>query len=244
MRVSLVGDRSWEVVDGYRQIAAASTHFGAYANARAAYRQSITIAELLGGKDHPAVAEGLAGLAEVALQLGDERQAIELITREKAIVETRAKTDAGRLAECRNRLGRAHHQLQRDDLAAAEFRAAIDLWEHVKPFDVGSLASGWQNLGGALADLGLYEQAEEALRKAISFREQVTPSDPDELASGLNALGSLRYQKADYAGALEAHLRAWEIQSGRPSISGTAQGRDTAQYRHGPLRIATMVRSG
>jgi len=211
IRIGLYGDRSWEVVHGFQQLGAARLNFGEFAQARQDYHEAIRIAELLGGPRHPSVAEILAGLAEIAYEQGDDRQALDLAGREVSINQLYRKTRPGALADCHNRLGKIQHRLGHDALAVREFRAAIELWQKLPNVPEASVASGWQNLGLALAGLRDFDRASDAVEKATGIREKLSPRNDAEIMSGLDALGSIRYAQGDYAAALKAHTQAWEI---------------------------------
>jgi CHAT domain-containing protein/tetratricopeptide (TPR) repeat protein len=211
IRIALYGDRSWEVVHGFQQLGAARLNFGDFAQARQDYREAIRIAELLGGPRHPTVAEILGGLAEIAVEQGDDQQALELAEREHSICTLYRTTRPSALADSHNRLGKIQHRLGHDALAVSEFRAAIELWQKLPKVPEASVASGWQNLGLALARLREFDRAGAAIEKATGIREKLSPRNDSEIVSGLDALGSIRYDQGDYASALKAHTQAWEI---------------------------------
>ena len=216
MRLDLHGERSWAVVASHRQLGTARQHFGAYESSRESFGNMRRIAELLGGPRHPLVGDALDGLASVALEQGDYRQAEELALGALAIREEHAATRPEELADCRNRLGQIHHKLGQDVRAADDFRAALRLWERLHGPKHPSVASAWQNLGLSLVALKQFDPAAEALGKALEIREHAEPRDDEDLAHSLNSLGSLRYDQGEYGRALDLHRRARELLKDRP----------------------------
>jgi CHAT domain-containing protein/tetratricopeptide (TPR) repeat protein len=211
MLLDLHGDRSWEVMEGYEQLATAHLNFDEPEPARSNYREAQRIAQLLGGPGHPAVADCLSGLAAVAESKGDYDEALKLVEQEKALRAHLETSPPESMAHCWNQTGLIHHKLHQDAQAAAAFRRALTLWEKGNPPNEFKVATGWHNLGHALAGLGRMDRAFEAHNRALALREQAKPRDELEIAASLNALGALYYQQEDYARAREYHVRAWEI---------------------------------
>jgi CHAT domain-containing protein/tetratricopeptide (TPR) repeat protein len=219
MHVDLHGDRSWEVVEDEHHLADIYLRLGNQAQARDHYDRAVQTAELLGGKEHPRVAEGLAGLADVALQVGDFRHALELGLRGRAICERHAATRPAALAMAWTQLGSIHHRLGQKRAALDDFSRALALWQKLHGEQDAHVASAWHNLGTALSGLGDLERAAEALGKALAIREKLVPHDEDELAASYNSLGSLSYRREDYAQAADYHRRAWEALAKNPRTS-------------------------
>ncbi len=175
IRIGLYGDRSWEVVHGFRQLGEARLSFGEFAQARQDYHEAIRIAELLGGPQHPSIAEILAGLAEIAYEQGDDRQALELTRREVSIDQLYRQTRPDALADCHNRMGKIQHRLGHDALAVPEFRGDRALAEAAECPQGRASPRARKNLGLALAGLRSFDRAGEAIEQATGIREKLLP---------------------------------------------------------------------
>jgi CHAT domain-containing protein/tetratricopeptide (TPR) repeat protein len=217
--LDLHGDRSWEVVQGFDQLASANLHFGDHKLAARYYEKVGQIARLLGGDNHPWVAESLGGLASTALETGDHRHALELVKQELALRQLRATQRPGELANAWNRLGQIEHRLGRDGEAVPAFQEALKLWTDLHGEQHALTASGWHNLGTALNGAGQSQRALDALKKALEIREKVSPRNEADIADSLNSLGSFHYLRQEYGKALEYHLKAWEIHGKLSSTS-------------------------
>ncbi|HJS74581.1 MAG TPA: tetratricopeptide repeat protein, partial [Vicinamibacteria bacterium] len=102
-----------------------------------------------------------------------------------------ARRELERALELDSENGAAHFYLGEIEMASRRFEEAA---EHYRKSDLDAARNG---LGDALLKLGRYDEAERALEQALS-------SSGGERAETLYLLGSLRHERGDDPGALEA----------------------------------------
>jgi CHAT domain-containing protein len=188
--------------------------------------RALAIYEKARGPEHRDTARALNNLAATYHLQGKAALAEPLYLRALAIREKLLGPDHLRIAETTNNL--AQFYLSQGDLAKAEplMLRALAIWEKKLEPNHPNVGIGYANLAGVYHFQGRFDKAEEFILRSIASREKSIGLDHPDMAQSFNHLAVLRDLRGDVAGALEAQVRANNIEErdvARNLVSGSQQ---------------------
>lgn len=175
--------------------------------------QTLALKNALLGPNHPSTLRTIRVLAQTEDELGRDEAAAErladLLQREVSVLGELNLT----VAETRNELANALHDLGRYDEATVHYRAAIAQYRELGSDSMFGYAIPVNNLASLHEEQERFADAEAGFRLALSVRVE-SGSPPWSVARGLHNLARLLLKtgRADEARGLAE--QAWQIRSG------------------------------
>ncbi|EIJ41293.1 hypothetical protein BegalDRAFT_0373 [Beggiatoa alba B18LD] len=192
-----------------------------YAEAEAAYAESLAIREKVLGAEHGAVAVSLNNLAGVYYEFGRYTEAEALYKRALAIDEKDAGVDSAKVAIRLNNLAELYRNLGNFADAELLLQRALKIDKSVSGENSPRVAIRLNNLAELYRQKGDYAQAETLLLSALKIDEKAVQAKelaPVNLGIRYNNLGQLYRTIGDYQRAkplYEKALAIWEKSLGK-----------------------------
>ena len=175
------------------------------------------IAELRGGADCWALAQGLRTAAEVCRRLGDRASALSLY--EEAVPLYREHGDRLRLAHAVRHLGDVYMELQRREPAEACYAEALALYRNAPSPPEGDLANALRSLAALKQDTGDLEEARALWQEARDRYEAAGITEGVAASSAHLALIAWKQGDADAAGQWLERARAASEAAGSAGVA-------------------------
>jgi tetratricopeptide (TPR) repeat protein/transcriptional regulator with XRE-family HTH domain len=160
------------------------------------------------GEQHPATAESLNYLAELAYYRADYHQAEQLHAQALRIREQELGAQHPDVAISLNNLASAYWIQGKYRQAEPLYRRALQIREEVLGSDHLDTAEALQNLGALLLDQGRYDEAESLFERCLKICQQVLSPDHFYFMTIWNNLGRLYRAQGRYVEAKRFHLQA------------------------------------
>ncbi len=173
------------------------------------------------GQRGTAAATALAGAGWLALQQGDDEQALALCEESLAVARAEGNT-AGIVLSLLN-LGAVADDQQRYDAAGALYEESLELARTLR--DKWAIAAALGNLAVLALEQGGYERAAGMLEECVTLLRRL--GDTRGVATGLNNLGDIAWAQGDAARAAALYaesLALFHALGDRPSISPCLEG--------------------
>ncbi|NNF17293.1 MAG: tetratricopeptide repeat protein [Gammaproteobacteria bacterium] len=171
---------------------------GLFEQARAAYEQALAIFVHEHGEVHRANALVKSYLGLTFLYAGDHDSALELLLASQDIQTTLKAQSSNDYAENLNTLGVIRVRQGEPQLAVADFRRALELWQKNQAPVHPDIALAMSNLGTSYALMGALDMAESYYRAALDMRRILFCNTGHvALAIGLNNLAMLLRRRGE-----------------------------------------------
>jgi tetratricopeptide (TPR) repeat protein len=226
------GSYSWEI--------------GAYAQAKMFYERALASREQLLGKEHPALATSLNGIA-VTLQVQNDLVGARALL-ERALAITEQSNGPRHLVRVIYRENLVGVQLDQKDFSAA--RECLEKWLVDQESWLGPehpyTAATANHLAAALNGLGEIDRARSLYERALAIREKVLGSEHPDTATSLNNLGAFLHDQDDLTAARPLYERALLIRekvlgSQHPETALCLQNLGVLLHELGEIESARML---
>jgi tetratricopeptide (TPR) repeat protein len=179
--------------------------------ARTELERSLALAEAAYGPQHPAVADTLIDLGNIALDDGKLDDAEGYFQRAYQLSLALYGPSHPKIATAKRNLGIVAYGRGRYEDARVLFADALALREQNAPDDPRAIAKTLSSLGSAELGLGRTREALAHLERSLALVEARVGRDHPDVAEALNELGGAYHQLGDYVHARDANLRALAI---------------------------------
>ena len=221
------------VGDALGYLGAAERSRGAFAEALAAYEESLQVREATFGPDTLKAADSLNRIALLYWNRGLYEEAERYVGRALTIQEERLHPESSRLATTWTNRAEILRNLGRHDEARPLLERALRVREAVLGPDHPDVAATLNNLSLVLGALSLEDQAEDCIRRSLAIVERALGPDHPHVASAAANLARVLARRDRYDEAIELFQRVIQIREarlrpGHPLIAGAQNGLGSA----------------
>jgi tetratricopeptide (TPR) repeat protein len=184
---------------------------GKYAEAIAAAREALQVAETSFGPDHPNTALSLNNLASLYREQGQYAEAEPLLLRALAVLEKLRGPEDLSVANAASNLAVLYQSEGRYADAEPLYKRTLEVREKLLGPQHPDVALSLNNLAELYKGEGNYPEAEPLYKRALAIREKTLGPEHSDVAVSLNNLSSLYQHEGRYAEAEPLCLRALAI---------------------------------
>lgn len=181
-----------------------------YNEARAAYRQALTLLEGAPGFNDDWIATIYHNLGGIEHASGNYAEG-EPLARRGLAIRRQSGGDAESVAADMVALAAILDALGKEEEAEAMYVDALSIFEGATPANAGEIAVTLNGLGALHAKRGAYEEAEALLTRAVSLKEVHLGARHPDVAVTLNNLGFVYKRRGDVTRAATTYLAAVDI---------------------------------
>lgn len=189
---------------------------GQHSDVERLYKLSLQILETVLGSEHAEVADSLAGLADLYINLTQSHAAVQMHTRSLSIRMKALRADHPLVADNLTKLALLYNDVQWNAEAEQFAQAAITIWEQAYGPSHLEVARGLHNLSTIYYRQRRYVEAGELCRRVLSIREAILEPYDLRIANTLGLLAQIcslqsRFEEAEPLAlqALHIHERTY-----------------------------------
>lgn len=160
---------------------------------------------------HPTDTETLNIKALAVSALGNDREAIRLVTQALQVAGNNGQATVLQQAKYWNNLGYFNERRRNPEEALGYYEKSLKMRISVVGEDDLQTADSYNNLGTSLGRLGRYDEAFVNLRKNLELRMRLLGDRDPTVAVALNNLGRVYDLQKNYATALSFYQKALDI---------------------------------